>query len=112
MKRFESRLVVSLINFMCKIGLIKPSKVMLMDGGICSQVLQYYQGIATIPECQPEFDLSFWDRGGKDCLGNDNRSFELLDIFPNVSVKKCNKWNAILYRRYFQSTSDVSHTPV
>lgn len=98
---------------MTRIGLIKPSKVVLIDGGICSQILQYYQGVFHNPSYQPEFDMEFWDRNnnGIDGLGNENRPFELLTVFPLLPFVKCDKRKAAFYRRYLQ-TNSVTSPPV
>ncbi len=94
------------IRFFAKIGIFKASKVVFMDGGICSQILQYYQGITIAPSFMAEFDLSFWDEGvGKDVLGNKNRPFELLSVFPKLPFAKCDKRKAAFYRRWLQVLS-------
>ena len=104
MKRVVKEAVASTFRFMCKLGVVKPSKVVLMDGGICSQILQYYQGVVHNPTYKAEFDMEFWEGGGRDCLGNQNRPFELLTIFPELPFIKCSKRKASFYRRYLQTT--------
>ncbi len=111
-KALIKRFGASVVRFFTKIGIIKPSKVVLMDGGICSQILQYYQGVTIAPSFEAEFDLSFWDEGvGKDVLGNKNRPFELLSVFPKLPFTKCNKRKAIFYRRWLQVFSENATPP-
>lgn len=105
MKRFIKRIVAFFFWFLCGIGLIKPSKVVLMDGGVCSQILQYYFGASLFPTYKAEYDMEFWDNGGRGLLGNQNRPFELLTIFPQLPFVKCNRRKAAFYRRYLQTTS-------
>lgn len=83
-KVIVKKVVSNIFRLTCKLGIIKPSKVVLIDGGICSQILQFYQGTILSPNVQAEFDMSFWDFGGKDVLGNLNRPFEMLQIFPSL----------------------------
>lgn len=84
-----------------------------MDGGICSQINQYYCGIKIHPDFQPEFDLDFWNSGvGKDCLGNQNRPFELLTLFPMLTFIKCKNHKATFYRRFLQSNDSQTTPPV
>lgn len=105
--------MAKVFRLLCRMRIVKPFKVVLMDGGICSQILQYYQGIVVAPSFQPKFDMTFWEKGGRDCLGNYNRPFELESIFPNILIEKCGKRKAAFYRRYLQSSSlETSIPPV
>lgn len=110
-KKWIKTIIAAFYRFMCRTGVIKPSKVVLMDGGICSQILQYYVGVALYPDVRAEFDMEFWDDGGKDALGNVNRPFELLVVFPDLPLTICNRKKTSFYRRYLQ-TPKASSPPV
>lgn len=111
-KVIVKRVVSTVFRLACKLGIVKPGKVVLIDGGICSQILQYYQGTSLSPDVQAEFDKSFWDSGGKDVLGNLNRPFEMLQIFPNLSFLEADRRKASFYRRYLQATTEFDQPPV
>lgn len=110
-KKWIKTIVSAFFRFLCWTGVIKPSKVVLMDGGICSQILQYYIGVALYPDYNAEYDLIFWENGGKDGLGNENRPFELLTVFPELPFVKCDRRKAMFYRRYMQ-TKTPSPPPI
>ena len=57
-----------LYRFICKIGWINPSKVVIMEGGICSQILWYYEGVRCCPSIEAEFDMSFYEDGWQHIL--------------------------------------------
>ena len=113
MKQIVKKIVAKVFRFMTRIGVFKPSKVILIDGGVCSQILQYYQGVVHNPDYQAEFDMFFWDKNhnGIDGLGNENRPFELLTIFPQLPFIRCDKKKAAFYRKYMQ-TNMLSLPPI
>ena len=102
MKSAIKFIIAKTCRFLCKLGVMKPSKVVLVEGGICSQIRQYYLGVSILPSCQPDFDMSFYLDGGRDMLGNYNRPFELLTIFPDLTFKQCDERKARFYRRWLQ----------
>lgn len=111
-KVIVKKVVSTIFRLTCKLGIIKPSKVVLIDGGICSQILQYYQGTTLSPNVQAEFDMSFWDSGGKDVLGNLNRPFEMLQIFPSLSFLEADRRKANFYKRYVPASTEFEQPPI
>lgn len=99
------KIVATSYRFLCKIGVCKPKCVCLIDGGICSQLIQYYTGKQIGGEYNVEFDLNFWEKenGGRDGLGNENRPFEMLSLYPELEFHKCERRTAAFYRRYLQT---------
>jgi hypothetical protein len=76
---------------------------MIIDGGLGSQMGQYAMGqeIQRITGKTVSYDLSWYDHWGKDINGNENRLYELEDVFPNITVKKAGAQKSILYKKLF-----------
>lgn len=100
-------------RFLCKIGVCRPKCVCMIDGGICSQLIQYYTGKQIGGEYDVEYDMHFWEKedGGRDVLGNENRPFELLSLYPDIEFHRCEKRMANFYRRYLQTNNAVDCRP-
>ena len=77
---------------MLKAHLVTPKVVVLMDGGICSQMLQYLLG---------EF---FRKRGCKVVYDMDYkfaRNFDLLKVFPYLGLTIATEFEISYYKRHF-----------
>ena len=69
---------------MLKARLVTPKVVVLMDGGICSQMLQYLLGeFFRKRGCKVVYDLSFYKEWGSDMDYKFARNFDLLKVKPD-----------------------------
>lgn len=92
----------SLYTFMIKLGLISPEVVVLMDGGICSQMHQYILAhIFMNKGFKVCFDLSFFSEWGSDLNNMFVRNFELLKAFPSLDLVEVGKLTLKVYKRKF-----------
>ena len=103
LKKSIKSCVAKVYVLLCKVGFCKPRFVCMIDGGICSQMLQYHFGMQIAKDKAVLYDLDFWDRtGGMDAMGNKNRPFELLELYPDLEFERCDSKLAKFYRRYLQ----------
>lgn len=78
----------SLYKKLVKYNVISPKVIVLMDGGICSQMFQYLIGrIYEEKGYNVVFDLTFYEEWGSDMNNQFVRNFDLLKAFPNLKVK-------------------------
>ena len=69
--------------------LIAPEIVVLMDGGICSQMHQYLLGRFFAQKgYKVSYDLSFYRTWGTDLTHRFVRNFDLLKAFPYIEITK------------------------
>ncbi|MCR5393835.1 MAG: alpha-1,2-fucosyltransferase [Bacteroidales bacterium] len=81
----------------------RPVIIVRMDGGICSQMQQYLMGHSFYEHgYEVRYDLSFYDKDGRDMNGLDDRSFTLLKVFPKLPFTRAPFWQKVLYRRAFR----------
>lgn len=79
-----------------------PTVIMLVDGGICSQMRQFLMGLYLKKRGLPvEYNVVWYNVDGRDANGHSVRNFDLLKVFPHIdfpvaSSRKC-KW----YNRFF-----------
>ena len=82
----------------------KPYQIVMIDGGICSQIYQYYLGqILESTGLEVKYDLSFFNEWGLDIDGKEARRYELNKLFPYLNIdsdvpKMCYSW---LFRYLF-----------
>ena len=75
-------------EFFCRIRIITPKVLVMMDGGICSQMHQYLIGQIYAEQGEKVgYDLSFYKKNGMDVERKMPRTFELEDMFPNIHVE-------------------------
>lgn len=82
----------------------KPSYVVIIDGGISSQINQYILGVAIkklFPNVNVVYDLSWYRRNGMDLDNKYIRNFDLLRMLPFIDVKTFSRLEEIIYRHCF-----------
>lgn len=107
-------------EILCKLHICQPKIIVMIDGGICSQMHQYligqqfnHQGVTI------EYDLSWFESRGVDVDGKFSRDYELEKMFPNLEVNKSNKFTTWFYsvfldyiERDFSSTNAYRYAPI
>ena len=87
---------------MLKAHLITPKVVILMDGGVCSQMLQYLLGeFFRKRGCKVVYDLSFYKEWGSDLNYKFARNFDLLKVFPYLELTTATELEISYYKRHF-----------
>lgn len=83
----------------------QPQIVVMMDGGLGSQMWQYAigRGASIASGLSVSYDLSFYDNNGKDINGVYNRRFDLEAVFPDIALRRADKKLADFYKLYFMS---------
>ncbi len=90
----------SLYRKAVKHRLIAPQVIVLMDGGVCSQMHQYLLGrIFENGGHKVLYDLSFYEEWGTDMDYQFVRNFDLLKAFPYLKVKSASNWLCLSIRR-------------
>lgn len=85
-----------------KMGVISPKIMILLDGGICSQMHQYLLGqLYRNRGYKIAYDLSFYDEWGMDKDHKFVRNFDLLKAFPYLELESASKTSIIIYKRKF-----------
>ena len=89
-------------RFLLKNGMLAPKVVLLMDGGVCSQMHQYLLGhLLGQKGYRVEYDLTFFKEWGSDMDYHFVRNFDLQKAFPYLSVKKASKVAVDVYKRKY-----------
>lgn len=82
----------------------RPTVVVYIDGGICSQMWQYQRGAYydQLTGIDVYWDIDWFNYCGKDMNGNHERIFELTTAFPTIPFRTLPRWKNILYRKFMQ----------
>lgn len=83
--------------------ILKPRVVVMIDGGICSQIMQYLMG-RTYAEKGMDvvYDLDFYEKWGKDVNGKFERNFDLQKLLPNLELRVVSRLERKLYSFLFR----------
>lgn len=83
-------------------NLIEPEVIVLMDGGICSQMHQYLLGqLFADKGYKVSYDLSFYSEWGLDLTYRFARNFDLLKAFPYLALTQASKFKISIYKERF-----------
>lgn len=78
-----------------------PSIIVLVDGGICSQMRQYLISKVFIDKkIKVEYNLEFF-RHGYDMNGLQVRNFDLVKAFPEICIQKASRLKIYVYKKRF-----------
>ncbi len=82
--------------------LFRPSVVLMVDGGVCSQMNQYLMGAYLMQQGRRvEFELRFFHRDGRDADGVHVRNFDLLRLFPDLPFHEVSPLKWWVYKHLF-----------
>ena len=109
---YDNKVVPTLYLLACRLRLVHPSIVVYVDGGICSQMHQYLLGryYAELG-MKVEYDLSWYQRNGKDNDGIHSRIFELTELWPELEFRAANRALSF-YAHHFPVTRNGFHFPL
>ncbi|WP_291594813.1 alpha-1,2-fucosyltransferase [Bacteroides sp.] len=101
----------SLYKKMVKYNIVTPKVVVLIDGGICSQMHQYLigklfenKGYAVV------FDLAFYREWGSDLNYRFARNFDLLKAFPYLKMQEASDLEVDVYKqKYYNLGNNTTH---
>lgn len=92
----------SLYKKALKYKIVAPEVIVLMDGGVCSQMHQFLLGrIFDDKGYKVSYDLSFYEEWGTDLNYHFVRNFDLLKAFPYLKVKPASKLAISVYKKKF-----------
>lgn len=107
MKKIVIRILSAIFQtsdtLLCKCHLKRPKVVMNIVGGICSQMLQYLQGQYYEDVADVYYDISWYEKNGKDQFGVMPRSFELLEMWPDIPFRTTTERQRKWYYLFFQT---------
>lgn len=107
------RLKRSIYKKMLNVGLISPKVVVLLDGGICSQMHQYLLGqLYKERGYEVVYDLSFYDEWGMDKDHMFVRNFDLLKAFPYLKMKVSTRMTNAVYKQKFYNVGNNTNERV
>lgn len=88
------------ILMICRV--IQPKIIVLLDGGICSQMHQYLLGqLYQSRGYSVYYDLTFYNEWGSDLNSQFVRCFDLLKAFPYLEFRVASKTATKVYKRNF-----------
>lgn len=92
----------SLYKKLLRYGIVSSKVVVLMDGGICSQMNQYLLGVLFKEQgYKVVYDLSFYDEYGMDKDRLFVRNFDLLKAFPDLNLKEASRLLTSIYKQKY-----------
>ena len=107
-----SELVGTAFEFLCKTHVCKPYLVVMVDGGICSQMNQYLLGQIYAQRGEDVlYDLNWYEKVGTDVDGHFARTFELEEMFPDIHVQTLGKLKRWFYRTFLMYVSTNRNQP-
>lgn len=105
--RILSVIFQAIDTFLCRCHIRRPKVIIYMDGGICSQIYMYVKGqYYSEGRLDVLFDIHWYETCGKDQFGVMPRTFELLEMWPDLPFKKISTFERKFYLLFFQ----VKHT--
>ena len=98
----------NIYKYLLNRGLLRTKIVVLMDGGICSQMHQYLLGnLYRKRRFSVCYDLTFYKEWGLDINNEFVRNFDILKAFPYLEFEEASKLEVDVYRReYFYGGND------
>ena len=112
MKIFLRKIVKEIFQLLSFFKILKPTVIVLVDGGICSQMYQYLMGyyLKMKNNCPIEYNIVWYNLDGHDANGKSVRNFDLLKAFPDLdfpvaSARKC-RWYNRLFPYYAYSSTE------
>ena len=91
-----------------KIFVSKELIIVRIDGGICSQMVQYAFGqlFADITDkkgrkAKVVYDVSWFNNDGWDLTHTVHRNYDLEKLFPNIKVSKASKIEINVYKKFY-----------
>ena len=99
----------SLYKLLLRTNLISYKIIVVIDGGICSQMCQYLLGhMYKERGFKVAYDLSFYKEWGMDLNKEYVRNFDLLKAFPNMCFKEATEFEIAWYRkRYYYDGNNI-----
>ncbi len=109
---YDNKIVPSLFLFACRCHLIHPAIIVYVDGGICSQMHQYLLGRYYAEQgMKVVYDLSWYQRNGKDINGIHPRHFEFTKLWPGLAFEEAS--GAVNFcAHHFPVRKDGLHFPL
>jgi hypothetical protein len=111
-KKILRGLGIFIYKIFALLRLVRSTVIVLVDGGICSQMYQYLIGYyLKMKNNYPiEYNIVWYDVDGHDANGNSVRNFDLLKAFPDLdfpvaSARKC-RWYNRLFPYYAYSSTE------
>ena len=86
----------------CSLKLHPNQAIVMIDGGVCSQIHQWRIGEALRQRnVRVEYDISWFDEYGKDINGVFERNFDLLKTFPDLPFKRAGARKIAYFKKHF-----------
>lgn len=99
----------SLYKKALKYNFVTPKVIVLMDGGICSQMNQYLLGrIFEEKGYEVLYDLSFYEEWGTDMNYQFVRNFDLLKAFSYLRLKAASKLAVSVYKKKYFNSGNIT----
>lgn len=110
---YENRVTPALYKFGCRLGLFRPSIIIYVDGGICSQMHQYLLGRYYAEQgFRVSYAIGWFARNGKDNNGIHSRIFEFPDLWPDLPFEVASSKLVTFYSRVFPVKRNGMHFPL
>lgn len=107
-----SKIVGGMYRALCRLHVFAPRVIVQVDGGICSQMHQYLLGQIYAQRGEDvRYDLSWFSYNGMDVDRRHSREYELERMFPDLEVKKSNRFETSFYRFFLSYSSPVHQMP-
>lgn len=90
---------------LCMLHIKRPTIVVYMDGGICSQMEVYIQGQYYADYgFDVYYDTHWYDVCGKDQNGIMSRYLEVNEMWPHIELRRLTKWQRKWYLLFFKAS--------
>ena len=77
--------------------------IIMVDGGFCSVLLKYALGLGVKKNLglDVKYDLTWFEKYGKDCDNKFDRKFQLLELFPTLDYKIASKREIKIFKKRY-----------
>ena len=107
-----SAILGGLYRLLCTLHICQPKVLVMMDGGICSQMQQYLIGQMFAERGEKVgYELSFYQKNGMDMDRKRPRFFELEAMFPDIHLATLGKTENWFYRTFLKYSSPTHTLP-
>ena len=108
-----SRIIQTCNRLLVVLRVLSPKVIILVDGGICSQMVAYLRGryYAEVG-FKVYYDLHWFKVSGKDTDGKYDRPFELQTMYPKLSIPEPSSFDAWFYRHFMKPLSTLDKMPI
>ena len=107
-----SEIVGGCYELACRMHMVTPKVIVMIDGGICSQMHQYLIGqLYAQKGMKVLYDLTWFKVNGMDVDGRYTRVFELKEMYPDLALETSSQRERRFYKKFLRHIATNMEIP-